>query len=397
MGQLVLMGSGETAPSMIKTHRQIFAALPAGRAIVLDSPHGFQMNANDLAERTTTYFRDSIGVDVEAVQWRRAHEPVALARASDAIAQASWVFAGPGSPTYALRVWSETGMSDLLFDVVRRGGAVLLASAAALTAGSLTVPVYEIYKCGADPTWETGLDLVSRFIGASIIVIPHFDNAEGGNHDTRYCYLGEERLQQLESQTSTPIIGIDEHTAVTIDADTRLMSVTGVGAATLRFGGTSTLVPAGASVPFAELRSWAEGSAVTVGTSLGESENATDVEGGVEGGITGEAGEAGGEATQSTPTGSSPDQQINDEVDRLITLLAENVSDDDRRVRMQAIAISLGGIARTGLTESKRTESLVTVIMDERIRARTAKDWETADRLRDALESLEITIADPAT
>ncbi len=381
------MGSGETAPSMIKTHRQVFAALSAGRAIVLDSPHGFQLNADDLAERTTTYFRDSIGVDVETVQWRRAHEPVALARASDAIAQASWVFAGPGSPTYALRVWSDTGMADLLVDVVRRGGAVLLASAAALTAGSLTVPVYEIYKCGADPAWETGLDLVSRFVGASITVIPHFDNAEGGNHDTRYCYLGEERLQLLESQTPTPIIGIDEHTAITFDTDTSMMSVSGVGAATLRFGGTTTLIPANTSVPFTELRSWAAGSAVTVGTPIDESGSTSGVE----------AGEAARESTQSAPTNSSPDQQINDDVDRLITLLAENVSDDDRRVRMQAIAISLGDIARTGLTELERTESLVTVIMDERIRARTAKDWETADRLRDALQSLDITIADPAT
>ena len=30
--------------------------------------------------------------------------------------------------------------------------------------------------------------------GLDAVVIPHFDNAEGGNHDTRFCYLGERRL-----------------------------------------------------------------------------------------------------------------------------------------------------------------------------------------------------------
>jgi hypothetical protein len=31
-------------------------------------------------------------------------------------------------------------------------------------------------------------------------VIPHYDNTEGGTHDTRYCYLGERRLRLIESE-----------------------------------------------------------------------------------------------------------------------------------------------------------------------------------------------------
>src|SRR6266571_3494942 len=31
------------------------------------------------------------------------------------------------------------------------------------------------------------------------VVIPHYDNAEGGTHDTRFCYLGERRLAALEA------------------------------------------------------------------------------------------------------------------------------------------------------------------------------------------------------
>ncbi len=52
-------------------------------------------------------------------------------------------------------------------------------------------------------------------------MIPHYDNAEGGTHDTRFCYLGERRLRLLESmvETGTVVLGVDEHTAVLFDLD----------------------------------------------------------------------------------------------------------------------------------------------------------------------------------
>ncbi len=56
---------------------------------------------------------------------------------------------------------------------------MVFASAAALTLGRWTVPVYEIYKVGEDPHWLEGLDLLSQ-TGIDGAVIPHFDNAEGG-------------------------------------------------------------------------------------------------------------------------------------------------------------------------------------------------------------------------
>src|SRR2546430_10964210 len=62
---------------------------------------------------------------------------------------------------------------------------VVFASAAALTLGSHTVPVYEIYKAGVEPAWVPGLDLVRRATGLPAVLIPHYDNAEGGHHDTR--------------------------------------------------------------------------------------------------------------------------------------------------------------------------------------------------------------------
>ena len=93
-----------------------------------------------------------------------------------------------------------------------------------------TVPVYEIYTAGEPPRWEDGLDLL-RTTGLSAAVIPHFDNAEGGTHDTRFCYLGERRLTSLERRLAadTCVLGVDEHTACVFDLDRGTADVRGRG------------------------------------------------------------------------------------------------------------------------------------------------------------------------
>ena len=129
------------------------------------------------------------------------------------------------------------------------------ASAAALTLGVATVPVYEIYKVGTAPHWVEGMDLLAT-IGLRAAVIPHYDNAEGGNHDTRFCYLGERRLRMLESmlEPGTVVLGVDEHTACLFDLDTDTATVLGRGAVTVRRQGVSTLFASGCTVPIDELR-----------------------------------------------------------------------------------------------------------------------------------------------
>ncbi|MCA1676625.1 MAG: hypothetical protein LC799_32120 [Actinobacteria bacterium] len=49
-----------------------------------------------------------------------------------------------------------------------------------------------------DQRWAEGLDLLS-VLGLWAAVLPHFDSAEGGTHATRFCYLGEQRLQLMET------------------------------------------------------------------------------------------------------------------------------------------------------------------------------------------------------
>ena len=255
---LTIMGSGETAPTMVKVHRSVVEKLgpDAGPGLLLDTPFGFQTNASEIASRAVTYFRDSVGSAIEVAGLRRAAD--LEGPAGDAIiaklAGAPMVFAGPGSPTYALRQWQGTLVPGVLAEKLALGGALTFASAAALTLGCVTVPVYEVYKVGEDPRWVPGLDLLSA-IGLRVALIPHYDNAEGGTHDTRFCYLGEDRLARLEDELPEGafVVGVDEHSALCIDLDDQRAEVAGHGGVTVRVRGRSVRIEAGETLDLARI------------------------------------------------------------------------------------------------------------------------------------------------
>ena len=260
---LTIMGSGETAPTMVKAHRMVVERLgsPPVRGLLLDTPFGFQTNAAELSSRAVTYFRQSVGVEL-AVAGMHSSADLQGPSGDQVLAKlssASLVFAGPGSPTYALRQWRDTLVPALLAEKLSHGGAITFASAAALTLGVATVPVYEIYKVGEQPRWEPGLDLLTP-LGLKVAVIPHYDNAEGGTHDTRYAYLGEERLALLEHSLPEGafVLGIDEHTALFLDFETGTASVFGRGGVTVRVAGRSACLGSGENAAISQLPSLAE-------------------------------------------------------------------------------------------------------------------------------------------
>ena len=105
---LAVLGSGETSPTMVTPHQQLFARLgPDVAAVTLDTPYGFQENADELTERVRAFFQDSVGRPVGPVRFRSRAEadedPAGHAEAMARLLAARWVFAGPGSPSYALR------------------------------------------------------------------------------------------------------------------------------------------------------------------------------------------------------------------------------------------------------------------------------------------------------
>ena len=257
---ITIMGSGETAPTMVSTHRALVAKLPQPtRAVLLDTPYGFQENSSELSSKAVEYFDKSINVELRVAGLTRLAggnvDSLAIEKGLQVVADAHYVFAGPGSPSYALRQWEGSPIVDLLTDKIRNGGVVTFASAAALTLGRFTLPVYEIYKVGQEPRWLDGLDLMSE-IGLHVAVIPHYNNAEGGHHDTRFCYMGERRLSLLESELPSDVyvLGVDEHTGVVIDLDADTATVVGKSVATIRVRGASEEFASGTVVPLDRLR-----------------------------------------------------------------------------------------------------------------------------------------------
>jgi hypothetical protein len=291
---LAVIGSGETSPTMVTVHRDLLARLGsrAPLALLLATPYAFQENAYGVSSRALRYFARSVGLQVRVAPGTSRQADPAMAppttgagagqaaysrsdpdREAAEIRAADWVFAGPGSPSYALAHWQAGPVAAVLRERVLAGsGLTVLASAAAATAGRFTLPVYEIYKAGGAPRWLAGLDLLGP-LGLAAAVIPHYDNAEGRDYDTRYCYLGERRLAAMERElpADAAVLGVDEHTAVLIDLQAGQVEVRGRGGLTVRRAGASTLLPAGTRLSVAELRDLARGRrrAVSAGGAAG--------------------------------------------------------------------------------------------------------------------------------
>ncbi len=239
-GVIALLGSGETAPGMVRVHRGLLARYDTPRAVLLDSTYGFQENVAQMTAKLVAFFATSLHVDLDVASLPRfdAATPLQRRLVRDQVAQADYVFAGPGSPSYALTQWRPLHLGEDLATALARGATVCFASAAALTLGSHSAPIYEVYKAGADPTWLAGLDVLGRY-GLDCAIIPHWDNAEGRDHDTSRCFLGERRLSRLEEMlpADVAILGIDEHTALLVDLARDEATTSGRGRAFWRRGG----------------------------------------------------------------------------------------------------------------------------------------------------------------
>lgn len=257
-GVLALLGSGETAPGMTKIHRELLEPIANLEAVNLDSAYGFQLNVPQMSEKLEEYFATSLNVKLTTLRFPSYEKASDLERVlfKERVRHANYVFAGPGSPTYALAQWAPLRFGDDLLSVLDKDGTLCISSAASLTLGAFTAPIYEIYKVGdPHPRWHDGLNLLGA-LGLNCVVIPHFDNNEGGNYDTRFCYLGEPRLLELESQLPDGVatLGVDEHTALVLDFARDTLSVKGRANGYWRINGETLVLKKGTSIDMGELR-----------------------------------------------------------------------------------------------------------------------------------------------
>jgi cyanophycinase-like exopeptidase len=408
------MGSGETAPTMKGPHRQVFEQLAAStggnvNAVLLDTPFGFQENVEILAAKTAEYFTDAVSRHVEIAGLARTDhdDVVAIETAIAKIRAADWVFAGPGSPTFALRQWAGTPIPDSIAAKLRDGGAVVFSSAAALTLGRKTIPVYEVYKSGVDPYWVDGLDLLTD-IGLPVVVIPHYDNKEGGNHDTSKCYLGERRLLLLEPELDDDvfILGVDEHTGVIIDLDAQTAEVVGKGGITLRKDAVSTRIESGETVPFSTLQrgpvTSGSGPAVTPTPQSGASGPSPELAGANIPSLAGDASRLEAEFDAALA-----DRNADGAVAAILSLDAAMVEwardtlqgDEMSRARasLRSMIVRLGAAASGGVRDPRVVLGpVVEAALAARITARDAKAYAVSDAIRDNLTAAGIEVRDTA-
>ncbi len=415
---LTIMGSGETAPTMVSTHRNLTSKLPSpAKAVLLDTPYGFQENAPELARRAVEYFKTSVNVDITVaglVRLTDTHlhaDPVAIERGLRAVADSHYVFAGPGSPTYALRQWNGSPIARLLTEKIATGGIVTFASAAALTLGKATVPVYEIYKVGQNVELLNGLDILSS-IGMNVAVISHYDNAEGGNHDTRFCYLGETRLELFETMLDddTWVLGVDEHTGLVIDIDAQSATVVGNGTVTIRLRGTSHVFPSGSAIPLATLQNpWSAlttGNTATTNTAISATASHTttqDVSTGNEAGSL--ADELG---VQQEEFSQAIENRDADRAVRACLALEQAMHEwsadtlqgdimDRAREALRSMISRLGDAAVSGVKNPRDVVGpYVEAMLQVRATVRAEKRYDLSDILRDAFVNIGIEVRDTA-
>ncbi len=396
-GKIVLMGSGELTATMVEVHKSLLAQLPGSpRAAFIDTPAGFQLNVDQISQKAAEYFRNRIQhpLAIASFKSREHTTDFEAEKAFHTLRESDYILIGPGSPTYAVRQWKESPVPDILTQCVTNGGTLVAASAAALTVGRFTLPVYEIYKVGHGPRWEAGMDLLGRF-GFNLVVIPHWNNAEGGTHDTRFCFMGEPRFRELESLLpgNVSILGIDEHTACIIDFKNSLVQVRGLGRVTLRRPAGEVFFDSGDRFPQDILRGaevdsdWRAQSPPVISESKNDSfwEKIHSLEADFHGGL------------KKHDSRQATNALL--ELDRTIWQAQAELENEEfiaqARDTMRDLIVLLG----TELDASPRNEAesllpLVDGLLALRKCFRMEKQWAAADALRDVLQQVNIVVED---
>lgn len=232
---LVLFGSGEISPAGRGVHEYVFEQIGKKEIniAIVSTPAGFQPNVKVVHEEIRDFFLEHLTnfhpkIEIVYANNREQANDLKVARQLE---NKDYIFIGPGSPTYATRNLRKTLLLDKLLEQIKKGVTLSLASAAAISFSKYALPVYEIYKAGADLYWEKGLDFYGNLF-KPLTIIPHYNNNEGGaKNDTSRSYMGKARFEKLFKILSKneEIWGIDEQTGVVIDLKTKKIETLGKG------------------------------------------------------------------------------------------------------------------------------------------------------------------------
>ena len=401
-GKSVLMGSGELTSTMVEVHKELLAWFGGSPlAVFLDTPAGFQLNVDLLSQKAVEYFHSRVQRPLSVASFKSCETtpPYEAEKTFHTLREADFVLIGPGSPTYAVRQWQETPIPDILKKRIEAGGCLVAASAAALTVGRFTLPVYEIYKVGNNLHWVEGMDILGHF-GFNLLVIPHWNNAEGGTHDTRFCYMGEPRFKKLESllPEDVYILGLDEHTACIIDLEKEEVCIKGIGHMTLHRRDAEMTFEKGNSFSMEVLRGGDAGKQWQQTNTL--SNNATQGTDDEDMSFwdkihtlreTFQNGLEKQDPKESTSALLALDGMI---WKSQLDLESEEFITQAREVERDMIALLGAHLASSSSSTIECIAALVEELLALRLEFRRQKKWQEADSIRDCLSRLNIVIED---
>lgn len=249
------------SPTGRKVHEAVIkqAGLTAPLRIgILETPTGFEVNAiHSWPERMEGFFakglRNYKPVITRIRAWRRegdfsTNDPIVV----DPIFEQDYLYCGAGSPSYAVTHLRDARAYENIHTFHRNGGILSLGSATAVAFGRFTLPVYEIFKAGADLHWLAGLDFFAHH-GLLLAIVPHWNNREGEDFDTTRCWMGVDRFAKLQTMlpNDVMILGIDEQTACVVDGGAHQATVMGMGSATVTQGGRARVYKSGEVISLA--------------------------------------------------------------------------------------------------------------------------------------------------
>ncbi len=401
-GMIVLMGSGELTATMVEVHKELLGRISAApKAVFLDTPAGFQLNVDQISKKAQNYFQAHVlhALSIASFKSTETISPYEAEQAYHALREADFVLIGPGSPTYAVNQWRQSLIPQILIDRIEEGGCLVAASAAALTVGRFTLPVYEIYKVGQALHWVDGMDILKHF-GFNLVVVPHWNNAEGGNHDTRFCFMGQPRFRQLVSflPQDVSVLGLDEHTACILDFENDEAVIKGIGTVTLQRSGVEMVFDTAERFPLEVLRG-GEGSKQWKQASSAPQDLETDavtqndafwdrihrLEADFHDGL------AAHEAKKTTNALL--------ELDRIIWKAQRDAENEEFIIQARDTLRELIAVLGTRLAAAPRSETdclspLVEQLLDVRERFRQQRQFAAADAIRDSLQRADIIIED---
>jgi hypothetical protein len=241
LGRIAFLGSGETSLAGGRIFENLVRLIPDPLQIaIMETPAGFELNASLVAGRVAEFLKTRLQnykpvIDlVSARKQGTAYSPDD-ANVIKSLLTSNMIFMGPGSPTYVARQLRGTLAWDVIRAKHRLGATLVFSSAATISIGAWTLPVYEIYKVGEDVHCKDGLNLFADF-GVDLNFIPHWNNAEGGiDLDTSRCFMGLERFNEWRKllPPQNTVLGLDEHSGVIMDFESGTCEVHGVSAVTV--------------------------------------------------------------------------------------------------------------------------------------------------------------------